>query len=92
MRPHSSQSRFDSEVDDAPEHAEGHTPALVVAIDAGGLLIDAHDGADPGLQVAILETDAIANAEVIARVGRGGSLGLAAWGDGRLPAGISIAA
>ena len=39
-----------------PEQSERHAPAgLVLAVDAGRLLIDAHDGADARLQMAILE-------------------------------------
>lgn len=60
-----------------PEQCERHAPAgLVLAVDAGRFLVDTHDGADARLQVAILETDAIADAEVLA----GGALGgLGGW-------------
>ena len=39
---------------------------LAVAVEGGGALMDADDGADAGLQMAVVENDALAETEVCA--------------------------
>src|SRR5438105_1454652 len=46
------------------EQFEGDAPLLTVAVERGGVLIDAHDQADAVLQILVGEGDFIANAEV----------------------------
>ena len=43
---------------------------MAVAVDGGGALVDAHDGADMGLQMAIVEPDAVSGPEVATAWGR----------------------
>lgn len=46
------------------EQFEGDPPLLAVAIERGGVLIDAHDETDPVLEVLVGEGDPFADAEV----------------------------
>jgi hypothetical protein len=65
-----------SNIHDLPEQPEADAPvALVgVALDGGGFLVDADDGADVLLQVLVGERDGVAGPEVVA-AGRGGAGG-----------------
>ena len=46
------------------EQFEGDPPLLAVAVERGGVLVDAHDQANAVLEVLVDEGDAVADAEV----------------------------
>jgi hypothetical protein len=53
------------------QQSEADAPLGAAArVDAGGVLVDAHDGADHRVEVLVLEGDLLAAAESL-RVGRG---------------------
>lgn len=53
-----------SDVNEMPEQFEGDAPLLTVAVERGGVLIDAHDQADAVLQVLVGAGHPVAHAEV----------------------------
>lgn len=46
------------------EEFEGDSPLLAIAVERGGVLVDAHDQADTVLEVLVDEGNAVADAEV----------------------------
>src|SRR5258706_8701157 len=46
------------------EQFEGDAPLLTIAVECGGVLIDAHDQADAVLQILVSEDHTVADAEV----------------------------
>ena len=88
-RPYPLDGRARSDVQHVTQQCEADAPAVTVAgVDGGRALVDAHDGADLRLQVAILEGHLLAAAEVVAvrpcrRRGAGASArhGVAAGGS-----------
>lgn len=76
---------MNSDVDDVPKLREADAPSgAVTGVDAGGALVDAHDGADDGAEVFVFEGDFLADAQVTAGgsrccgYGTGDGAGLAA--------------
>ena len=57
------------------EEFEGNPPLLAVAVERGGVLVDANDQADAVLEVLVDEGDAVPDAEV----GTPRDLGWRAW-------------
>lgn len=52
---------------------------MAVAVEGGGALVDADDGTDMRLQMAIVETDAVADAEIVAAWARRLVPGFVRW-------------
>ena len=52
------------DVNEMSEQFEGDPPLLAVAVEGGGVLVDAHDQADAVLEVLVDDGDAVADAEV----------------------------